>query len=109
MGAASQCENKRFVNHERLQEYLDSVNSTGNAISQNESFEPERETIILGLRQTKGIDMRDFQRKFSVPVLTLFPQLKKHLQTGLLEESNDFLRLTKRGLDLANVVWMSVL
>ena len=55
-----------------------------------------KEYFILGLRNTNGVEYHGE-----------FPNIvQKHLKNGLLEEADSHLRLTKRGIDLANQVWM---
>lgn len=61
--------------------------------------------MIFGLRLTKGIFVGDFFEKFSLNVFDVYGNvIKKHMNDGLLEYKNSYLRLTSRGIDLSNLV-----
>lgn len=108
MGASSQYDNQRMTNHKTFKKYLESVKTSGTGIAIYEPFEPELETILLGLRKTEGIDMEQFQEKFQISVLERFPELKQHIENALLEIIGSQLAFSPRGLDLANQVWLSL-
>ena len=58
--------------------------------------ERQKEYFLLGLRKREGI-----------PYHGEFPDIiNRHIKNGLLETTNSNLRLTDRGIDLANQVWM---
>ena len=62
--------------------------------------------MLLGLRKLNGIEIRDFKNKFMQNPIYLFrEQLSKLQEEDLIEIDGDFIRLTNRGLDLANIVW----
>lgn len=60
------------------------------------------EKIILGLRMIEGVEAS------SIPH-TFLPEVEKQIAAGLLEKSGTFVRLTPRGMDLANQVYASFL
>ena len=71
--------------------------------------EQMKEAMILGLRLLEGVSFRDFKARFGITPEDAYKEiLEKHLQSGLLtlaETSEDrFIRLSVKGLDLANVV-----
>ena len=60
--------------------------------------------MLLGLRKIEGIRNQDFYNKFGIEVEEKFEvELKKLRKENLIEK--DKIRLTNRGLDLANIVW----
>ena len=63
-----------------------------------------KEFMLLGLRKIEGIRNQDFYNKFGIDVEEEFEiELKKLRKENLIEK--DKVKLTNRGLDLANIVW----
>ena len=63
------------------------------------------EFMFLGLRLTKGVSEAEFRRRFGNPVDAVYgPVLARHTDGGLLERTGERIRLTEKGLDLANYV-----
>lgn len=74
----------------------------GEFLSLEASF---RETIIMGLRRTEGISCRRLEQRYGLtPAAYYGNTLQRLLQERLLEMRRDYLRLTDRGLLLANQV-----
>ena len=64
-----------------------------------------RETVIMGLRMTGGIDMTDLESRFGLTPSDYYgPIFKKFINRDLLEISEDHLRLTEKSLPVANQV-----
>ena len=66
--------------------------------------------MILKLRLIKGVSVNEAKRRFNINILDRYKeQIAKLMKEGLIEqaETNDdtYIRLTKKGLDLANIVW----
>ena len=65
------------------------------------------ETIFLGLRMLDGLDTRAFTRRFGCSVADIFgPQLEKLTGLGLIKINANGIRLTEKGLPLANEVFV---
>ncbi len=65
-----------------------------------------KEFMMLGLRKIDGVDVGDFRMKFASDVFVVFKkEIEKLLTDGLIELEKSNIRLTKKGLDLANIVW----
>ena len=63
------------------------------------------EFMFLGLRLTEGVSEAQFRKRFGHPVDEVYgPVLARHTDGGLLERTGDRIRLTEKGLDLANYV-----
>ena len=66
--------------------------------------------LILGLRLLHGVALDEFRARFGVtPDEAFGPALAKHEALGLLERADGRLRLTDRGLLLANEVFVDLL
>jgi len=60
--------------------------------------------VITGLRRIAGVDLGEFERRFSVAMHAAFPQLPHLERDGLVELRAATLRLTSRGLKYADTV-----
>lgn len=110
IGAASLVENVRFTNGRNLQKYLEKgpVKEKRQELSREEQME---EFMFLGLRMTKGIKEREFQKLFGKTVDQVYPGIiDKHVKNGLLKRTVDLpeeeerIMLTDYGIDVSNVV-----
>ena len=62
--------------------------------------------MLLGLRKIKGIRISDFKNKFvDNPIYIYRKELEKLVQEELIEIDSDNVKLTNKGIDLANLVW----
>ena len=63
------------------------------------------EFMITGLRVCKGIDKKAFFDKFEIDVKEVYGNIiKKYIATGHLEEDEDYIRLTDKGIDVSNYI-----
>ncbi len=68
------------------------------------------EYIMLGLRLNEGIDKREFKKRYDIDVVDIFKgKLEKFKNEGLLEEDDFKIKLTDKGLDICNVIFMEIL
>ena len=66
----------------------------------------EKEYMLLGLRKIKGVSIQKFKEKYIKNPIYLFKkELEKLVNEDLLVIDGDYIRLTNKGLDLANIVW----
>lgn len=107
-GAAGFCNGKRYKVIIDPLLYCSAVESGEDVIEESEVLSMEasfRETVVMGLRLIKGIDKRRLSDRYH---LTLDDQYGSELtdlvRKGLLEESEDYLRLTVQGRRFANQV-----
>jgi oxygen-independent coproporphyrinogen-3 oxidase len=64
-----------------------------------------RETVIMGLRMTAGVSITRLENQFGMTPQTFYGEtLNSLISRGFLEESDNRLRLTQKGLLLANWV-----
>ena len=66
----------------------------------------QKEYMLLGLRKLQGVSIQEFKNKFvENPIYLYHTELDKLVNEDLLEIDGDFIKLTNKGLDLANLVW----
>ena len=62
--------------------------------------------MLLGLRKIEGISIQEFKNKFGENPIFLFKDiLNKLVNEKLIIVDNDNIKLTNKGIDLANLVW----
>ncbi|MBR3134796.1 MAG: oxygen-independent coproporphyrinogen III oxidase [Clostridia bacterium] len=110
--SASSYENKtRFSNIGNLDEYIKNINTNSfeknYIIEEKQTLEAEQnEFMILGLRKISGIRINDFRKKFGrSPLIVYEKQIKELIAQELIALDVDSIKLTKKGLDFANLVW----
>ena len=112
VAAASYIDNFRIKNTDSLEKYINNINSDkyykNLTIEEKQDIDEQmKEFVILRLRMTEGFKASDFTAKFNKDVYKVFEsQMDKLLSDGLIiAEEFGYLKLTKKGLDLANIVW----
>ena len=65
-----------------------------------------KEYMLIGLRKIDGIQIQNFKNKFGEnPIYLYRKELEKLVNEELLEIDGDKIKLTNKGIDLANLVW----
>ncbi|WP_078545538.1 radical SAM family heme chaperone HemW [Litchfieldia alkalitelluris] len=110
-GAHSYVNGKRIANAGPIKKYMTKIAETGfpyidtNTVPLNEKMEEE---LFLGLRKTSGVSKKVFFQKFKKEMMDVFgSQIKDQVAKGLLEETDDAVKLTKRGKFLGNEVFQA--
>ena len=101
----------RFWNTENLEEYIKNIEN--NNLDKNREIEEEqtkedkeKEFMMLGFRKIEGVDISKFKEKYQDNPLYLFrKELDKLVSEGLIEVDLNNIKLTNKGLDLANLVF----
>lgn len=101
----------RYSNIENVEEYIN--NYEEDKIENNLIFHEkqnqesiQKEYMLLGLRKIQGVSIQEFKNKFVANPLYLFREKIEKLTTEeLIEVDGDQIKLTNKGLDLANLVW----
>ncbi len=111
VAAHSYTNNVRYSNIDKIEEYITNFDSN----KQNENFvfhekqnkeSKMKEFMMLGLRKIEGISIQKFKSEFGEnPIFIYRKELEKLVEEGLLEIDGDVIKLTNKGLDLANLVW----
>jgi oxygen-independent coproporphyrinogen-3 oxidase len=85
------------------------VDETSQAIADREEIDQAKaasELMFLGLRMTEGIPTDAFRAGFGRNPAEHFPQIADWLEAGLMEETSGYLRLTHRGMMVANSIFV---
>ena len=90
-----------FFNSSELQE------SGIRIVDEVQSLEDKRkEYMLLGLRKIDGVSIQKFKEKYvENPIFLFRKEFEKLVNEKLVIIDGDCIRLTNRGLDLANIVW----
>lgn len=111
VAAHSYLDNKRFSKITDIDNYIKNIKENNfdkniiiEEIQNRES--KAKEYMMLGFRKIDGISISEFERKFEINPLFYFRfEISKLEEEGLIEVDLDNIRLTKKGLDLANLVF----
>jgi len=97
----------RIMNPSQLDAYLAGEEPQTEHISKAEA---RFESMMLGLRITRGVKNQDFTRMHGMSIREAFAEkLDKPINDGLLEWHEDALRLTRLGMDLQNTVLVDLM
>ena len=112
VAAHSYIDDVRYGNTENIDEYIKNCNNgefeQNKIIDEIEKdiFSKEQEFMLIGLRKIDGISIQEFKNKFGDnPIFVFKNELSKLVDEGLVVVDFDSIRLTNKGLDLANLVW----
>lgn len=113
LGAASLFENQRWNNTDSMEEYLEKsahpeeIQVCRETLSVREQME---EIMFLGLRMTKGIEIKQFQEEFGISVEEVYGDALRRLEgLGLLQADRGRIYLTRKGISLSNQVFVEFL
>ena len=101
----------RYSNTEDIKEYIKNVQKgefEKNRIIHEIQKEDDskKEFMLLGLRKIDGIKISEFKNKFGDnPIYLYRNELKKLSDEKLIIIQDDNIRLSNKGIDLANLVW----
>ena len=111
VAAHSYLEKTRYSNLENVEEYINNIkngNFGKNKIvhEKQEADDVKKEYMLLNLRKISGVNINRYKEKFGENPLFIFcKELEKLTNQGLIEVNDDNIKLTKKGLDFANLVW----
>ena len=95
--------------YKRLDKYIENENCLEKNIIINEVQEMEsqaKEYMLIGLRKISGVSISKFEKKFRINPLFYFRfEIDNLVEKGLIEVDLDNIKLTKKGLDFANIVF----
>lgn len=110
--SASSYENEiRYTNISSIEKYVENVQNGQFKKNYIVEEKQDRETMmkeymLLGLRKITGVSINQFRKKFgTIPIFKYNKEITKLTNEGLIESNGINIRLTKKGLDLANLVW----
>ena len=93
----------RFAPADSLEKYMSAAGLKRTAVSRQAALE---ETFFLGLRLTRGVNLRELAKKFGEEAIdNPRAAIAEFIEDGLIEQGGDFVRLTPRGRLLSNEVF----
>ena len=109
-GAFSYINGERYCNIKNVKEYISAVESKKSLICFSERLPQEKrasEILIMALRMTSGISKNEFFHRSGYNLTELFgTQLNILAQAGLINFDDERIKLTRKGLSLADSVMM---
>ena len=104
VAAHSYINKTRYSNVDNIEEY---INCNSHIIHEKQEKEAEeKEYMLLGLRKIDGVKISEFKNKFSEnPIYVFKNELEKLVKEKLIECDLNTIKLTNKGIDLANIVW----
>lgn len=109
LAAHSYINNTRYSNTENLENYIVGADAPVRPQTTHEIQTREdkmKEYMLLGLRKIEGVKISDFKNKFvDNPIYLYRESLSKLVTQDLIEIDIDSIKLTNKGIDLANLVW----
>ena len=109
--ASSFMNNARYENTSDLEEYISNIENDkpNKNIQLQELLDDESkidEYMMLSLRKISGVNISEFKRKFNQnPIIRYNKILEKLIKEELIEIDGNNIRLSSKGIDLANLVW----
>ena len=106
LAAHSYFNNVRYSNTDDFEEYFDWPENSKIIHERQTDEDRQKEFMLLGLRKIEGVAISDFKNKFiENPIYLYRESLNKLVTQGLIKIDIDSIKLTDRGIDLANLVW----
>jgi len=90
--------------------YMDRVAREGTAAMEMENLDAAKaaaEFMFMGLRTTRGVSTGDFFRRFGREAAEVYPKIGAWVEAGLMEAENGRLRLGRRGLMVADEIFLA--
>ena len=111
IAAHSYIGNIRYSNIENIEKYISNIEEgkvyINKIIHEKQStIDKQKEYMLLGLRKIEGVSINKFKNKFiENPIFLFKKEFDKLEKEKLIEIDGDYIRLTNKGIDLANIVW----
>ena len=100
---------KRYTNTKDINEYISGIKNNQNIIVESEELDKlalMKEYVILNFILKSGINKNEFKEKFNVYIYDIFNTEFTSLKNdNLVIEKEDRIYLSKRGEEVANIVW----
>jgi len=109
-GAARYVDGRRETNHRSTTTWLARIRAGESPVAESETLPPDRkarEALVLGLRRLlDGVERRVFADEFGYDVDALGgDELRRLIATGMLDDRDGRVRLTREGLLIADWIW----
>ena len=108
VSSSSYIDGKRIKNIDNIKEYIKNINENNSIIDEElENTEKDKieEFMFMGLRMIKGIEEKEFENRFGKKIDELYKEvIEKHIKNGLLIRKDGRIFLSKKGIELSNIV-----
>jgi len=107
--AGNQTFGRRWSNEKNPARYMAKINEASQAVASREDIDLTKaagEFMFLGLRMTEGISSAVFRSIFGKHPVQFYPQIAAWIEGKLMEERQGHLKLTRKGLMLANSIFV---
>lgn len=111
VSAHSYINNKRFCNMSLIEEYIRNIedgkiDNNKKMLEEQTIEDKKKEYMLLALRKIEGVKIQEFKNLFiDDPIFLYRKELEKLVKEELIEIDGDYIKLTSKGLDFANLVW----
>ena len=100
---------QRWANERDTAKYVELIENGKSPIVQHSDLSEEdarAESVFLGLRLMRGLDLQKYRSRFGVDLRAQFDgDLQRLHEAGLIEINRELMKLTKRGALLSNEVF----
>ena len=97
---------QRYANERDTAKYVKLIETSDSAEVVREDINTASEFVFLGLRMESGVDLMDYNRRFSADLVSSYSNdLDRLAMAGLIEIDNERLRLSQRGKLFSNEVF----
>lgn len=103
-GAHSLFNEHRFYNISSVKKYIEAINQSS---QYQTSYIRKRleEEIIMGLRLLKGINHVKISKEYNINMFEKYDKLHKFIEDDLLQLDGDYIKFTRKGLFLGNIIF----
>lgn len=106
LASHSYIDKKRYSNTQDIKKYIENYKIYQEIHEEQTLEDMQKEYMMLGLRKIEGVDIQKFKNKFADNPLYIFrKEIDKLVKEELIEVELNNIKLTNKGIDLANLVW----
>jgi len=100
---------RRWSNEKNPGRYMTQVAEMKTAVVEKEEIDVQKaagEFMFLGLRMMEGVSLPKFCARFGKSPVEMYPRIRHWMDSDLLEEKRSYLKLTPKGLLVANSIFV---
>jgi oxygen-independent coproporphyrinogen-3 oxidase len=99
---------RRWRDEKSPARYMERVKREGTAVAESENLNRSKaaaEFMFMGLRMIEGVSVEDFFHRFGENPAKAYPEIDAWIEEGVMAQANGRLRLTRRGLMIADEIF----